>query len=106
MVEFEGVKFDFDITDADTFDAVSDFDKEWKSALEKLKTTPSGDAIRELNGCVKKLLGRACAGDVHGDIFGDSTSLTKTVRLWTVITNEVKRQAEEMKRFISEVNGD
>ena len=36
MVEFEGVKFDFDITDADTFDAVSDFDKEWKSALRAL----------------------------------------------------------------------
>ena len=30
MVEFEGVSFEFDVTDADTFDAISDFEKNWK----------------------------------------------------------------------------
>ena len=72
MVEFEGVSFEFDVTDADTFDAISDFEKNWKAALEKLKTAPSGDAIREVNGCIKDLLDRSCEGDIHGKIFASN----------------------------------
>ena len=51
MVEFEGVSFEFDVTDADTFDAISEFEKNWKAALNKLKTAPSGDAIRSERLC-------------------------------------------------------
>ena len=106
MVEFEGVSFEFDVTDADTFDAISDFEKNWKAALNKLKTAPSGDAIREVNGCIKDLLDRSCEGDVHGEIFKGRASLAKTTRLWSVISEEIKRQSAEMKQLISEVNGD
>ena len=106
MVEFEGVSFEFDVTDADTFDAISDFENNWKKALEKLRTAPSGDAIREINGCIKELLDRACEGDVHGKIFKGRASLAKTTQLWHVISEEIKRQSAEMKQLISEVNGD
>lgn len=106
MVEFEGVSFEFDVTDADTFDAISDFERNWKAALEKLKTTPSGDAIREINGCIKELLDRSCEGDVHGKIFKGRASLAKTTRLWNVISDEIKRQSAEMMQLISEVNVD
>ena len=106
MVEFEGVSFEFDVTDADTFDAISEFDKSWKAALNKLKAAPSGDAIREVNGCIKELLDRSCEGDVHGEIFKGRASLAKTTQLWSVISEEIKRQSAEMKQLISEVNGD
>ena len=106
MVEFEGVSFEFDVTDADTFDAISDFEQNWKAALNKLKTAPSGDAIREVNGCIKELLDRSCEGDVHEKIFGGRASLAKTTQLWNVISEEIKRQSAEMKQLISEVNGD
>ena len=106
MVEFEGVSFEFDVTDADTFDAISEFDKSWKAALNKLKAAPSGDAIREVNGCIKELLDRSCEGDVHGEIFKGRASLAKTTQLWSVISNEIKRQSAEMKQLISEVNVD
>ena len=106
MVEFEGVSFEFDVTDADTFDAISDFEKNWKAALEKLKAAPSGDAIREVNGCIKVLLDRSCEGDVHGKIFGGRASLAKTTQLWSVISDEIKRQSAEMKQLISEVGVD
>lgn len=106
MVEFEGVSFEFDVTDADTFDAISDFEQNWKAALNKLKTAPSGDAIREINGCIKDLLDRSCEGDVHGEIFKGRASLAKTTQLWSVISNEIKRQSAEMKQLISEVNVD
>ena len=106
MVEFEGVSFDFDVTDADTFDAISNFEKSWKAALNKLKTAPSGDAIREVNSCIKDLLERSCEGDVHGKIFGGRASLAKTTQLWSVISDEIKRQSAEMKQLISEVGVD
>ena len=106
MVEFEGVKFEFDVTDADTFDAISEFEKNWKAALDKLKAAPSGDAIREINGCIKELLDRSCEGDVHGDIFKGRASLAKTTKLWHVISEEIKRQSAEMKQLISEVGID
>ena len=106
MVEFEGVSFEFDVTDADTFDAISDFEQNWKAALNKLKTAPSGDAIREINGCIKDLLDRSCEGDVHGKIFKGRASLAKTTQLWNVISEEIKKQSAEMKQLISEVNGD
>ena len=106
MVEFEGVSFEFDVTDADTFDAISDFEQNWKAALNKLKAAPSGDAIREVNGCIKDLLERSCEGDVHGEIFKGRASLAKTTQLWNVISEEIKRQSAEMKQLISEVNGD
>ena len=106
MVEFEGVSFEFDVTDADTFDAISEFDKSWKAALNKLKTAPSGDAIREVNGCIKELLDRSCEGDVHGEIFKGRVSLAKTTKLWNVISEEIKRQSAEMKQLITEVNVD
>ena len=106
MVEFEGVSFEFDVTDADTFDAISDFEQNWKAALNKLKTAPSGDAIREINGCIKDLLERSCEGDVHGEIFKGRASLAKTTQLWSVISEEIKRQSAEMKQLISEVNVD
>ena len=106
MVEFEGAPLDFDVTDADTFDAISNFEKSWKAALEKLKTAPSGDAIREVNGCIKELLDRSCEGDIHGKIFGGRASLAKTTQLWNVISEEIKRQSAEMKQLISEVGVD
>ena len=106
MVEFEGVSFEFDVTDADTFDAISDFEKNWKAALNKLKSAPSGDAIREVNGCIKELLERSCEGDVHGEIFKGRASLAKATQLWNIISDEIKRQSAEMMQLISEVNGD
>lgn len=102
MVEFENVKFEFDITDADTFDAVAEFEKGWKAAAEKLRKSPSGDAIRGMNDCLKDFLGKACDGDVYGRIFGGRTSLAKAVKLWAVISDEVKSQAAEMQELISE----
>ena len=81
-------------------------DGKFAEALNKLKTAPSGDAIREINGCIKDLLDRSCESDVHGEIFKGRASLAKTTQLWNVISEEIKRQSAEMKQLISEVNGD
>lgn len=101
MIRFENTDIDFDVTDADTFEAVENLEKVWKTSLGEMKEKPSGDSIRAVNSAVKEFLDVACGKGVHESIFGGRTSLIKTYKVWNAIIGEVARQTEEMKAVIA-----